>query len=156
MKGDFEMASLFGRIRGLMLEDEEYENDDYNEYDEEEEAQRTPRNSNSSNKSKRSNVYPIDTRKKLEIVLMQSACYEDAQKICDQIKLEKPVVVNLEKVEYQVAQRIMDFLSGTCYALDGSIQKVANNIFVIAPSTVEVSSEIKEEIRNAIPWAVNA
>ena len=66
MKGDFEMASLFGRIRGLMLEDEEYENDDYNEYDEEEEAQRTPRNSNSSNKSKRSNVYPIDTRKKLE------------------------------------------------------------------------------------------
>ncbi len=86
---------------------------------------------------------------------MQSACYEDAQKICDQIKLEKPVVVNLEKVEYQVAQRIMDFLSGTCYALDGSIQKVANNIFVIAPSTVEVSSEIKEEIKNVLPWAAN-
>lgn len=153
------MARIFGKIRGLMLEDDEYENDDYDDYNEEEEIkpQRSSvKENNPSNKNKKTNVYPIDTRKKLEIVLMQSACYEDAQKICDQIKLEKPVVVNLEKVEYQVAQRIMDFLSGTCYALDGSIQKVANNIFVIAPSTVEVSSDIKEEIKSVLPWAVNA
>ncbi len=149
------MANIFGKIRGFMFDDEyEEEIDDYEE--EEIETQRTPvKEINSSNKYKKPNLYPIDAKKKLEIVLMQSACYEDAQKICDQIKLEKPVVVNLEKVEYQVAQRIMDFLSGTCYALDGSIQKVANNIFVIAPSTVEVSSEIKEEIKNVLPWAAN-
>ena len=59
------------------------------------------------------NLYPIDAKKKLEIVLMQSACYEDAQKICDQIKLEKPVVVNLEKVEYLLACITLLFLNLT-------------------------------------------
>ena len=93
----------------------------------------------------------------MQVVVIQPTCYEDAQQICDQVKSKKPVVVNLEQVEYPIAQRIMDFLSGTCYSLEGSIQRVANNIFVIAPENVEISGEFKEEIKSrssvVFPWA---
>lgn len=105
------------------------------------------------------NVYSINTNVQMQVVVIQPTCYEDAQQICDQVKAKKPVVVNLEQVEYPVAQRIMDFLSGTCYSLEGSIQRVANNIFVIAPENVEISGEFKEEIKSrssvVFPWASN-
>ncbi len=105
------------------------------------------------------NVYSINTNVQMQVVVIQPTCYEDAQQICDQVKAKKPVVVNLEQVEYPIAQRIMDFLSGTCYSLEGSIQRVANNIFVIAPENVEISGEFKEEIKSrssvVFPWASN-
>ena len=59
----------------------------------------------------------------------------------------KVIVVNLEKVPFPVGQRIMDFLSGTCYSLEGSIQRVAHNIFVIAPENVDISAHFKEELK---------
>lgn len=77
-------------------------------------------------------IYSVNTSVQMQVVIIKPECYEDAQEICDQIKTKRPVVVNLEKVEYPIAQRIMDFLSGTCYSLEGSIQRVANNIFIIA------------------------
>ena len=100
-------------------------------------------------------VYSINTNVQMQVVIIKPECYEDAQEICDQIKTKKPVVVNLEKVEYPVAQRIMDFLSGTCYSLEGSIQRVANNIFVIAPENVDISGDFKEELKTKgviLPW----
>ena len=98
-------------------------------------------------------VYSINTNVQMQVVIIKPECYEDAQEICDQIKTKKPVVVNLEKVEYPVAQRIMDFLSGTCYSLE-----VANNIFVIAPENVDISGDFKEELKTKgviLPWMSN-
>ena len=108
-------------------------------------------------RSSRSNpqVYSINTQVQMQVVIIKPECYEDAQEICDQIKTKRPVVVNLEKVEYPIAQRIMDFLSGTCYSLEGSIQRVANNIFIIAPENVEISGDFKEELKTKgviLPW----
>ncbi len=164
------MAQIFGKLKDLMLGgyDEEYE-----EYEEEYEPTSVTENQYTtlrdikkdnkteyhSNNKKNSNVYPINENIKMKIVILQPTCYEDAEEICDHIKEEKPVVINLEKVEYTIAQRIMDFLSGTCYSLEGSIQKVTNNIFVIAPENVEISGEFKEEIKSrssvVFPWASN-
>lgn len=92
-------------------------------------------------------VYSINTNVQMQVVIIKPECYEDAQEICDQVKTKKPVVVNLEKVEFPTAQRIMDFLSGTCYALEGCIQRVANNIFIIAPENVDISGDFKEELK---------
>jgi len=169
------MARIFGKLKEFMTgEYDEYDEEEYDEYEEDDEEGAASVKENTtlrevkkekqtqyhSNDKKNSNLYRINPGVKMHIVIMQPACYEDAQKICDYIKEEKPVVINLERVEYTVAQRIMDFLSGTCYSLEGSIQKVANNIFVIAPENVEISSELKEEIKNrnnmAFPWASNA
>ena len=162
------MPKIFDKLRGLMFDeydgDEEYyEEEDYTE-EEMEQTQTTPlkkeserySNKTSSNNRKNSNVYHINTNTKMQLVILQPVCYEDAQKITDHIKEGKPVVINLEQVQYQVAQRIMDFLSGTCYSLEGSIQKVANGIFVIAPQNIEVSGEWNEKIKEVLPWASNA
>ncbi len=96
-----------------------------------------------------------NTNNQMQVVIIRPEKYEDSQGICDQLKAKKPVVINLEKVEYPVAQRIMDFLSGACYAIDGSIQRVANNIFIIAPDNVDVSGNFKEELKTKgviLPW----
>ena len=100
-------------------------------------------------------IYSVNTNVTMQVVIIKPECYEDAQEICDQIKTKRPDVVNLEKVEYPVAQRIMDFLSGTCYALEGAIQRVANNIFIIAPENVDISGDFKEELKTKgvlLPW----
>jgi cell division inhibitor SepF len=62
--------------------------------------------------------------------------------------------MNLESVERDVARRIVDFLSGAVYALDGNIQKVSNGIFLIAPYNVGIMGDFKDELRNKgiFPW----
>ncbi len=108
-----------------------------------------------SSRKNTSQVVSIHTNIQMQVVIIKPECYEDAQEICDQVKSKKPVVVNLEKVEYPIAQRIMDFLSGTCYSLDGTIQRVANNIFIIAPENVDISGDFKEELKTKgiiLPW----
>lgn len=165
------MAKLIERLKDAILG--EYVDDEYDEYDEYDDyEERTPerrdyvdyaprsasqtssrRSSNAA--SSNSQVVSIHTNVQMQVVIIKPECYEDAQEICDQVKSKKPVVVNLEKVEYPIAQRIMDFLSGTCYSLEGSIQRVANNIFIIAPENVDISGDFKEELKTKgiiLPW----
>jgi cell division inhibitor SepF len=63
--------------------------------------------------------------------------------------------MNLESVDREVARRIVDFLSGAVYALDGNIQKVSNGIFLIAPYNVGIMGDFKDELRNKgiFPWS---
>lgn len=90
-----------------------------------------------------------------KMVVMQPENFEDAKDICDHLKSKRPVVVNLEDLEKNEAQRIVDFLSGSIYSLDGNIQKVSNGIFIIAPSNVDIDGDFKDELRNraVFPWA---
>ncbi|MBS4961063.1 MAG: cell division protein SepF [Clostridiales bacterium] len=146
---------------------DDYDDEDYEDDEEELEAPRyirEPSYSAPSRSSSRRNPHPssvvsINANVQMQVVIIKPECYEDAQGICDHIKSKKPVVVNLEKVEYPIAQRIMDFLSGTCYSLDGTIQRVANNIFVIAPMNVDISGDFKEELKTKagiiLPWVSN-
>jgi cell division inhibitor SepF len=86
---------------------------------------------------------------------MQPENFDDAQEICEHLKNKKPVVINLEDLDKEFGQRILDFLSGGVCSLDGSIQKVSNGIFVIAPNNVDIMSEFKNELTNKaiFPWA---
>lgn len=169
------VAKIFDKMKDLMFgdyeDDDEYYEDEY-EYDIPVRETAQPNNTynlrdvnremdysgaSSQRKTNRNNpqVYSINTNVQMQVVIIKPNCYEDAQEICDQIKTKKPVVVNLEKVEFPVAQRIMDFLSGTCYSLEGSIQRVANNIFIIAPENVDISGDFKEELKTKgviLPW----
>ena len=165
------MAGLFDKVRNIF--GGEYDDDEYDdEYDEEYESpSKSDRDMDyspirqssqsariiSSAQARRntSQVVSIHTNVQMQVCIVKPECYEDAQEICDEVKARKPVVVNLEKVEYPIAQRIMDFLSGTCYSLNGSIQRVANNIFIIAPENVDVSGDFKEELKTKgiiLPW----
>ncbi len=95
-----------------------------------------------------------NSQAQMRVVVMQPQSFEEAKDITNHLKSNKPVVINLESVEKTVARRIIDFLSGAVYALDGDIQKVSNGIFVIVPSSIDImSDEIRNQTKNAFPWS---
>lgn len=77
----------------------------------------------------------------MRVVVIQPESFEEAQDITNHLKERKPIIVNLESVEKEVARRIVDFLSGATYALDGDIQKITNGIFLVAPNNVGIMGE---------------
>lgn len=90
------------------------------------------------------NLVGLPTMKPTKMVLSEPRSYEETQEIADHLRARRPVVVNLQRVRQDLAVRIVDFLSGTVYALNGSINKVGPGIFLCAPDTMEVSGNITE------------
>ena len=80
-----------------------------------------------------------------KMVVIEPKSFDESPKLVDNLKAKKPVIINLEKVESDTARKIFDFLSGATYALNGNVQKVANNIFVFAPENVDVSANIDQK-----------
>lgn len=102
-----------------------------------------------------SNVVNFHASVQMEVVVIQPVSYDEAQVICDHIKSKRPVVLNLDKMEKNIAQRIMDFVSGSCYTLNGDLQRIANNIFIIAPENIDIAGDFKEELKSSgiiLPW----
>ena len=92
-------------------------------------------------------------QRQVKVMVVEPASFDDAQSIADHLKLRKPVVVNLENTDPEIAKRMIDFVSGTTYALNGTIQKVGHNIFLCAPSNVDVAYNTKEaDLENVLPW----
>lgn len=77
-----------------------------------------------------------------KMVVIEPKSFDECPKLVDNLKAKKPVIINLEKVETDSARKIFDFLSGATYALNGNVQKVANNIFIFAPENVDVTANI--------------
>ncbi|CCY28632.1 MAG: cell division protein SepF [Candidatus Faecisoma sp.] len=80
-----------------------------------------------------------------KLVLLEPRAFSEAQQIADQLKNRNTVVVNLKRVTKDNAKRIIDFLSGTIYAIGGDIQKVGGGIFLCAPNNVNVQGKITDE-----------
>lgn len=74
-----------------------------------------------------------------KLVVIEPQSFEECPKLVDSLKSRRPVIINLEKIESESARKIFDFLSGATYALNGNVQKVANNIFVFAPENVDIT-----------------
>ena len=102
---------------------------------------------------KRGKVVNIHAMTQLKVVVIQLQSFEDAKDIADHLKSKKPVVINLEKLEKDVSRRVVDFLSGAVYGVDGNIQKVANGIFLIAPYNVGIMGDFKDELKKGFPWS---
>jgi len=92
----------------------------------------------------KNNVVSIHSQKSARVVLTEPRSYDEAQDIADQLKSRRAVVVNLQRVRRDQAIRIVDFLSGTVYALGGHISKLGPDIFLCTPDSVEVSGTITE------------
>jgi cell division inhibitor SepF len=73
--------------------------------------------------------------------------FNDAQDVADKFKVNVPVIVNLQGVERDLARRLVDFSSGLCYGLGGQMERVANQVYLLAPSEVEVSPEERRRLR---------
>jgi cell division inhibitor SepF len=78
------------------------------------------------------------------LVVIEPKSFDECPKLVDSLKAKRPVVINLEKIETETAKKIFDFLSGATYALNGNVQKVANNIFIFAPEKVDITTNQEE------------
>ncbi|GGH44685.1 cell division inhibitor SepF [Paenibacillus sp. JGP012] len=90
------------------------------------------------------NVVSIHSQKNVKVVLYEPRSYDEAQEIADHLRSHRTVVVNLQRIRQDQALRVIDFLSGTVYALGGGISKIGGNIFLCTPDTVEIQGTITE------------
>jgi len=98
-------------------------------------------------RQRKGKVVNIHTSSYVKVVIYQPVSFEDTQTIINNLKSRKPIVVNLEALDMPLAQRVLDFISGAVYALDGTIQKVSRGIFVLAPSNIEIVGNIPDELK---------
>ena len=97
----------------------------------------------SSAKRKTANVVSIHTQKQVRVIVVEPTSFEEAQGIAEHLKARKSVILNLENADINLAQRIVDFICGTTYALGGNMQKVGNGIFLFVPNNVDISANLR-------------
>ena len=140
--------SVFGKFKALVGIGDDYYDDEITEEEIEEaerriERQQQERQHERPKFSRReSNVVPMGgiSSEMMKLVVIEPSSFEESPKLVDSLKERKPVIINLEKIDSETARKIFDFLSGATYALNGNVQKVANNIFVFAPDNVDITS----------------
>lgn len=136
-------------------EPDEYDDENVYEYEDENEEYEDKKLFGKRAKDK---VVAMPQANTIKMVISQPTTFEQSDEICSFLKEKKSVVVNLEYVNKDVARRIVDFISGGVYALDGYIQKISNSIFLVAPSNYEITNEMaREEIKSklSVSWLKN-
>lgn len=86
----------------------------------------------------------VPTGSGMEVCVMKPTSIEDAREITDTLLSNRTVVLNLEGIDVDVAQRIIDFTSGSCYAIGGNLQKISHYIFIITPASVDISGDFQD------------
>ena len=108
-----------------------------------------PKGNGSSNYTARNNHSKIVSINKparpsgMEVSIQKPATFEDSRSICDELLAGKAAVVNLEGIDVEVAQRIIDFVSGACYSMSGNIRKVSHYIFIVTPEGIDISGNME-------------
>lgn len=85
----------------------------------------------------------------MEVSVIRPTSMEDTREIADTLLDSCTVVLNLEGLDVDVAQRIIDFTCGACYSLNGSLQKISSYIFILTPSDVDISGDFQEILNGA-------
>ncbi|MDO4789011.1 MAG: cell division protein SepF [Johnsonella sp.] len=93
----------------------------------------------------RSKVTPIrrSGNTNMEVVLVRPNSFEDSQQICDYLRAGKAVVLNMEGLHIELAQRVIDFSCGATYSIDGKLQKISRSIFIVTPKSVDLSGDFQ-------------
>lgn len=130
---------LVGSVGGVN-DDDEFETDEYEDEDvKEEEVQHQPRRQVASVRrpgiGEGGYAQPVQP---LKMVIVEPESFEDSQSIADYLRDRKPIVINFESTSEDVSKRVVDFISGATYALDGTIQKVGKDIFLCVPNNVTI------------------
>ncbi len=100
-----------------------------------------------SDRNEKSNkVLNIHTTAQLQVILVKPERFDDAANVADHLREKHTVVLNLESTNKDVSRRLVDFLSGVAYALDGQIKKVANSTFIITPYNVDIMGDLIDEL----------
>ena len=151
---------VFDKMLSAMKLGDEYD-DDYDELEDDEddyeEEERKPffKRSSEDNDKKSSSGAPItrfttmrggkkNSSGSMEVCVIKPSSFEDAREIAETLLADRTVILNMEGLDLALAQRLIDFISGACYAIDGNLQKVSNYIFIITPANVDISGDLQE------------
>ena len=91
----------------------------------------------------------------MEVCVIRPTSVEDAREITETLLTNRTVVLNLEGLDVDIAQRIIDFTSGSCFAISGNLQKISHYIFIITPSSVDVSGDFQDIFGGAFDSPLN-
>ena len=91
----------------------------------------------------RSNAKKTTTGGGMEVCVIKPSSFEDAREITETLLNNRTIVMNLEGLDVDVAQRILDFTSGSCFAIRGNLQKISMYIFIITPASVDISGDFQ-------------
>jgi cell division inhibitor SepF len=96
----------------------------------------------------------IHATTQFQVVVMHAQKFDDVIDIADHLKAKKPVVVNMEQTDPEMIRRMIDFISGVVYAIDGGIQKISKVILLVTPYNVEITGDLQDELRSKglFPW----
>ena len=86
----------------------------------------------------------------MEVCVIKPTSVEDAREITETLLANRTVVLNLEGLDMEIAQRIIDFTSGSCFAISGNLQKISHYIFIITPPSVDISGDFQEIMGSAL------
>lgn len=165
------MGKSFNRFMDLMKLsnlDDEYDDDEYEEemYEDEEDTTKSfarknrekedtyrsesnqPSSFAEKRKASKGKLVSLNGGKNGEVHVIKPQEFNEGQEVSDLLRDGKTIVINMEGMEVHTAQRIIDFISGACYALDGTLQAISDKIFIAAPETIEVAGDLKDEILN--------
>lgn len=163
------MAGVMDKFLNIMkLNDEEdYYEDDYydeedepvlekksakikniNKYDAYDEADKPKKSSASSSAAKVTQMRQPSKKSSsgsgMEVCVIKPTSVEEAREITETLLANRTVVLNMEGLDVDVAQRIIDFTSGSCYAINGNLQKISHFIFIITPASVDISGDFQD------------
>ena len=105
-------------------------------------------------------VTPMRQMKKMsdagmEVCVIKPTTVEDAREITETLLANRTVVLNLEGLDVEIAQRIIDFTSGSCFAISGNLQKISHYIFIITPASVDISGDFQEILSGSFDVPIN-
>lgn len=150
--------SFFNKILNTInnIDDEDYD-DEYDEYQDE------PLDDFEDKKSNKVNLFNNRTKKSryddryesydepttnsglgMGVCVIKPTKVEDGRSICETVKNNKTVILNVEGLDLEIAQRIIDFTSGATFALNGNLEKISNSIFLITPDNVNISGDLQD------------
>lgn len=129
------------------FEEEVIEEDEKNVREEPREEQSWLKKKDKEKEKEKGTVISMHAQRQVRVVVIEPRSFEEAKGITDNLKNRRPVIINLEQAEHELAQRVVDFISGATYALNGSMQKVGSGIFLFVPNNMDISSDYKEQVK---------
>ncbi len=91
----------------------------------------------------------------MEVCVIKPTTMEDAREITETLLDNRTVVLNLEGLDVDIAQRIIDFTSGSCFAMSGNLQKISHYIFIVTPASVDLSGDFQEILSGSFDVPIN-
>ena len=139
--------------------DDEYDDDEYDDYEEPETkvSKLTSRKTKSAPVEEEEErprkaspkITPIKQARRssgagMEVCVIKPSSMDDAREITETLLSNRTVVLNMEGLDIEIAQRIIDFSSGACYSMNGNLQKISNYIFLVTPTNVDISGDLQD------------